>query len=1067
MSEVVVPADGSLSALTDALAEAERQERPFHVVHFDGHGVYDRDKGLGQLVFEDDADCADGKIARKTRLVDARHIGGLLKDHRIPLFVLEACQGAEAIAEVTSSVAAQLVAAGTGSVVAMSHSVLVETARRFVGAFYPALARGERIGTAMVEAQVALASDPDRSPPGLPRWEMRDWFVPVLFQEPGGDVRLLPEAGLPDAADTELVRRTARGRTPGAPAHGFVGRDRELLALSRVLHRQRVVLLRGTGGLGKTALAAECARWLLDVQRVRRLAWTSVETYGSAEAVLQDLGGQVGAGFVASRFDSLDHARHEVERALRDRPTMLVIDNFESVSADPDPALVPMLVALSAVGNTRVLLTGREPAPLGLGAVELQLGALAKREGRALVEQVLRREARAPREEPREPADASWIDELVETVGGHPRSLVLLAPMVADLGAGVTREKLAPLMAELERRHPGDRENSLLASVRLSLTRLPPTQHEQVRALAVFHGAAHFGVLARVLEIERDEALALCRTLVDLGLAEAEGPYLLPDPALGIAMMGELAVPERERMEARWLAASVDWVHFLYDQTSKEASVASAGVRHALGELLAAVATLERAVDADALSAAAAADVVGSVEQLLENTGNVRAIDLVAATRQRLAGRLVGWNRAAFESRRLEIERQIQAADLAGALAGARALHQQATAAGPDRYENAAYEIAGSSLLLARVLDAAGRADEVLAAATEAEHEFRELAAAGSTAAAGMAAASLSLRANTLRRLGRLDEAATAYEKAIEESDALGARRNAAVSRGQLGTVRMLQGRHADAIEIHDQVRRTFEDLGEPASVATAWHQIGTVHRMAQRLDAAERAYLRSLDIKTRLEDRGGQANTLNELGTLYADAERPEESADHYRRAADLYAAIGDRRLEGVARSNLGQCLGGLRRYTAARVEAERAIELKREFGRAAEPWATWSILSDIEHGLGNTEATVIARRRAIGTYAAYRRDGGYPQQGTGRLVARLTAALAGGASPRELVSQLTAPPGAPSNVATFLTCLRAILSGDRDPALLADPALDWDDVVELTLFLETLSSPGRPGQA
>src|SRR5262249_10781078 len=79
--EVVVPPDGSLTALTDALAEAERQGRPFHVVHFDGHGVYDRDKGLGQLVFEDDQDCVDGNIERKTRLIDAKHIGGLLKDH--------------------------------------------------------------------------------------------------------------------------------------------------------------------------------------------------------------------------------------------------------------------------------------------------------------------------------------------------------------------------------------------------------------------------------------------------------------------------------------------------------------------------------------------------------------------------------------------------------------------------------------------------------------------------------------------------------------------------------------------------------------------------------------------------------------------------------------------------------------------------------------------------------------------------------------------------------------------------------------------------------------------------
>ena len=60
-----------------------------------------------------------------------------------------------------------------------------------------------------------------------------------------------------------------------------------------------------------------------------------------------------------------------------------------------------------------------------------------------------------------------------------------------------------------------------------------------------------------------------------------------------------------------------------------------------------------------------------------------------------------------------------------------------------------------------------------------------------------------------------------------------------------------------------------------------------------------------------------------------------------------------------------------------------------------------------------------------------------------------------------------LTTPPGTASNVAAFLTCLRAILSGDRDPALLADPALNYRAVAELTLLLETLSSSSRPGQA
>ncbi len=45
------------------------------------------------------------------------------------------------------------------SVVAMSHSVLVETARRFVEAFYEALADGKRVGDAMLEGQRQLKDD--------------------------------------------------------------------------------------------------------------------------------------------------------------------------------------------------------------------------------------------------------------------------------------------------------------------------------------------------------------------------------------------------------------------------------------------------------------------------------------------------------------------------------------------------------------------------------------------------------------------------------------------------------------------------------------------------------------------------------------------------------------------------------------------------------------------------------------------------------------------------------------------------------------------------------------------
>ncbi|MEE8292718.1 MAG: CHAT domain-containing protein, partial [Candidatus Tectomicrobia bacterium] len=136
-------------ALQQALQQAANEQRPFHVVHFDGHGVYDREHGLGALCFEDPQD--SHKLQKRAMaLIDAEELAGVIRDYRIPVVFLEACQSAKTEDDPTASVAAKLLEEGVTSVVAMSHSVLVETARRFVQAFYEGLAQGARVGQAML-----------------------------------------------------------------------------------------------------------------------------------------------------------------------------------------------------------------------------------------------------------------------------------------------------------------------------------------------------------------------------------------------------------------------------------------------------------------------------------------------------------------------------------------------------------------------------------------------------------------------------------------------------------------------------------------------------------------------------------------------------------------------------------------------------------------------------------------------------------------------------------------------------------------------------------------------------
>ncbi|MCP4668808.1 MAG: CHAT domain-containing protein, partial [Deltaproteobacteria bacterium] len=107
LAELEILSPPTFPALKAGLRRARQEKKPFHVVHFDGHGVYDRRHGLGALCFEDPAD-AEKIDRRRSRIVDAAEIAEALRDFRVPLFFLEACQSARAEEDPTASVAARL-----------------------------------------------------------------------------------------------------------------------------------------------------------------------------------------------------------------------------------------------------------------------------------------------------------------------------------------------------------------------------------------------------------------------------------------------------------------------------------------------------------------------------------------------------------------------------------------------------------------------------------------------------------------------------------------------------------------------------------------------------------------------------------------------------------------------------------------------------------------------------------------------------------------------------------------------------------------------------------------------
>ena len=875
--------------------QEELAHEHYHVVHFDGHGVYDPKHGLGALCFEDASD--DAKVeGRRGDIQTADKIAAVIRGRRVPLFFLDACQSAKAISEPTASVAGRLLECGVASVAAMSHSVLVETARRFVTAFYKELMEGKRVGQAMLAGQRELQADPFRGKMFTAELRLQDWFVPVLFQETQ-DPQLIREVPAEQVAAIQDKRvELALGKIPPEPEHKFVGRSRELLKAERLLTRERYVVLQGDGGEGKTTLAAELARWLILTRRFQRGAFVGLDQSGDARKVLYAIGDQLVPNFLSHAGDDLNVARQLVERALAQQSTVLVLDNMESV-LPPAPGseavaafdsktiedILNLCAALEKIGGTRIIFTSREALPEPFSRNVHKIGRIDRREAIQLVGRAL------GEDDPQATEDD--IKELVEAVGCHARALVLIAGEVKASGVRRATEKINELMASLEAKHPGKRERSLLASVELSLRRLPVQMRQKIRPLGVFQGGGHLVAIAMVLSLdpEKHEEMPLARGLVEVGLAELlEFGYLRFDPALAPALLAEISTEEREAARAAWADAMEAMLVFLYDQQFKDANFARNVALHELPNLIAALEHVRKSGAPERV-----VNLATRLETLIAPLARAKALGHVIEIRAETAQKLGAWGHAQFQAGRSAIERLIEDGRLHEATEAARRLLQKAEASGENAYDGAAYDLAMANITLGRALRLSGAAEQVIPHLDEARQRFQNL---GETR---MANAALTEKGDCLTDLGRYEEAAATYEESIRHAEERKDPRSLAVNKGQLATVRMLQERYSDALDLYVEVRKIFEQLGEPGSVAGSWHQIGMVHTYASHYDAAEKAYQESLKIEVQRGNRAGSADTLGELGNLYGRmgaARTPSDSTGKRPKSRKRYAISATR---------------------------------------------------------------------------------------------------------------------------------------------------------------------------
>ncbi|MEJ1107165.1 MULTISPECIES: AfsR/SARP family transcriptional regulator [unclassified Kribbella] len=321
-----------------------------------------------------------------------------------------------------------------------------------------------------------------------------------------------------------------------APLTSFVGRREDVTELARLLgDGTRLVTMVGPGGAGKTRLATETGRSLVE-QSGDGIWFVELAPLGDATdvapAVLSALGASEYVDLppttIAKHFPTSRAATERLVEVIADRRVLLVLDNCEHLVHEV-AGLVDSLLA--ACPRLRVLTTSREPlsipgehlhpvGPLGLppeDSIDDEYPAM----------QLFVDRARAVRPDfMLTDANRESVAEICRRLDGMPLAIELAAARLRALTPSQIVDKLADRFRLLTSgsRTALPRHQTLRAVVEWSWELLDPDEQAVARRLSLFSGGATLEAAEQVCSddnLPSESVLGVLASLVDKSLVEA------------------------------------------------------------------------------------------------------------------------------------------------------------------------------------------------------------------------------------------------------------------------------------------------------------------------------------------------------------------------------------------------------------------------------------------------------------------------------------------------------------------------------------------------------------------
>ena len=321
------------------------------------------------------------------------------------------------------------------------------------------------------------------------------------------------------------------------PRTSFIGREKEISEVKALLERNRLLTLTGVGGSGKTRLALETARELLEnhPDGVWMVGLTSISD--------PDLLPQAAAQALAVREQPHRSLEETLTAALRGKNLLLLLDNCEHVVdavAKLAEALLEGWPGLKILATSRELLGIEDEVnwsvpPLSLPGPDDELLVEDLQEAES-VRLFADRASRRLTSFSLTPETAGSVAKICRKLDGIPLAIELAAARIGTLNVDQISERLEDALRLLTngRRTAGHRQRTLRGALDWSHELLEEEERQVLRRLSVFAGGFTPEAAEKVTSlggIPEDRVLDLLSSLVDKSLVVfRDGRHRLLEP---------------------------------------------------------------------------------------------------------------------------------------------------------------------------------------------------------------------------------------------------------------------------------------------------------------------------------------------------------------------------------------------------------------------------------------------------------------------------------------------------------------------------------------------------------